>query len=97
MLSISCKGATNKLPCQFDAANIVALIRNNICDEIATIFATKSQQYFQLRLEKKRKFVLKTLCFAGVDIHGIVCNAQAIFCKVKVSFAHTGEAALHKQ
>ena len=32
MLSISSKGATNKLPCQFDAANIVALV--------ATIFAT---------------------------------------------------------
>ena len=57
MLSISCKVARNKLSCQFDAANIAALSRNNICD----LAQQKSQQ-----LVGKKKIRTITLCFASV-------------------------------
>ena len=46
--SISCKSATSKLSCQFDAANSVASNRNNNCDLD----------------RKKKKVRTITLCFA---------------------------------
>ena len=52
MLSINCKGATNKLSSQFDAANIAANI------VVATKFATKVG---------KKKVCTITHCFASVN------------------------------
>ena len=52
MLSKSCKGAPN---CQIDAANIVALICNNICDLVATKVTHSHEAALRIHKQMKKK------------------------------------------